>query len=37
VTVGTGILDAGFEGKSEFLLIVENKKGLRIYKAARIV
>jgi len=35
--VDSGVWDAGFEGKSEFLLIVGNNKGLRIDKNARIV
>lgn len=37
VAVDTGVWDAGFEGKSEFLLIVGNKSGFRIEKDARIV
>jgi dUTP pyrophosphatase len=36
VTVDTGVWDAGFEGKSEFLLTVGNNKGFKIKKNARI-
>ena len=36
-TVDTGVWDAGFKGRSEFLLIVGNKKGIRMKKNARIV
>ncbi len=31
-----GVWDAGFEGKSEFILIVENKEGIEIKENARI-
>ncbi len=37
IAVDSGVWDAGFEGKSEFLLIVGNKNGFRIRKDARIV
>ena len=37
VAVGSGVWDAGFEGKSEFLLIVGNSKGFRVKKNARIL
>ena len=37
VAVDTGVWDAGFEGKSEFLLIVGNKNGFRIKKDAKII
>ena len=37
VAVDTGVWDAGFEGKSEFLLIVGNKNGFRIKKNSRII
>jgi len=33
----TGVWDAGFEGKSEFILVVGNPKGIRIKQNARIV
>lgn len=35
--VQVGVWDAGFEGKSEFLLAVENPKGIRIKQNARIL
>lgn len=37
VTVTTGIWDAGFEGKSEFLLNVCNEVGFCVKKNARII
>jgi dUTP pyrophosphatase len=37
VTISTGVWDAGFEGKSEFLLMVENDKGFKIWRNARVV
>ncbi|MGE4357919.1 MAG: deoxyuridine 5'-triphosphate nucleotidohydrolase [Candidatus Omnitrophota bacterium] len=33
----TGVWDAGFKGKSEFILVVNNPKGVRIKQNARIV
>lgn len=33
----TGAWDAGFRGKSEFILVVENTQGLRLKQNARIV
>lgn len=33
----TGIWDAGFKGRSEFILVVENSEGIRIKQNARIV
>ncbi|MFH1338901.1 MAG: deoxyuridine 5'-triphosphate nucleotidohydrolase [Candidatus Omnitrophota bacterium] len=33
----TAVWDAGFRGKSEFILVVENRRGLRIKQNARIV
>lgn len=33
----TGVWDTGFKGRSEFILVVENKKGVRIKQNARIV
>lgn len=33
----TGVWDAGFKGKSEFILVVENPAGLRLKQNARIV
>lgn len=32
-----GVWDAGFRGKSEFILVVENPKGLRLKQNARLV
>ena len=31
-----GVWDAGFEGKSEFVLVVENPKGIKVKQNARI-
>ncbi len=36
-TVDTGVIDAGFSGHLEFLLIVENQNGIKIKKDARVV
>jgi len=36
VTINTGYWDSGFEGKSEFLLIVLNSLGVKIKENARI-
>lgn len=33
----TGVWDLGFRGKSEFILVVENPKGIRLKQNARIV
>ena len=33
----TGVWDAGFKGKSEFILVVENPKGLRLKQNARVI
>ncbi len=33
----TGVWDAGFRGRSEFILAVENPKGLRLKQNARII
>lgn len=33
----TGVWDAGFKGKAEFILIVANKNGLKLKQNARIV
>ena len=33
----TGVWDAGFRGKSEFILVVENPQGLRLKQNARII
>jgi len=33
----TGVWDAGFKGKSEFILVVENIHGLRLKQNARII
>lgn len=35
-TIENGVWDAGFRGRSEFLLIVENKDGLEIKENARV-
>lgn len=35
-TTETGVWDAGYEGKAEFLLIVENEEGVEIKENARI-
>ncbi len=37
VTVETGIWDAGYEGRSESLLVVLNEAGVRIKKNARVL
>jgi dUTP pyrophosphatase len=36
VTVGTAVWDAGYEGRSQSLLVVYNKLGFRVQKNARI-
>ena len=33
----TAVWDAGFKGKSEFILVVENPKGLRLKQNARVI
>jgi len=33
----TGIWDAGFNGKSEFILVVQNPRGLRLKQNARLI
>ena len=33
----TGVWDAGFSGRSEFVLVVENPQGLRLKQNARVV
>lgn len=33
----TGVWDAGFRGKSEFILVVENPQGIKIKENARVV
>lgn len=35
--VQNGVWDAGFRGKSEFILVVENPNGIRIKQNARII
>jgi dUTP pyrophosphatase len=37
ITISTGVWDAGFTGKSEFLLSVQNEYGFKIWKNARVV
>ena len=36
VNVGTAVWDAGYEGRSQYLLVVHNPKGFRVQKNARI-
>jgi dUTP pyrophosphatase len=36
VNVGTAVWDAGYEGRSQSLLVVHNPKGFRVQKNARI-
>lgn len=36
-TVDTGVIDAGYKGKLEFLLIVNNQHGIRLKRNARVV
>lgn len=36
VTVGTAVWDAGYEGRSQSLLVVYNPRGIRLQKNARI-
>lgn len=33
----TGVWDAGFKGKSEFILVVDNPKGIKLKQNARII
>ena len=33
----TAVWDAGFKGRSEFILVVENRLGLRLKQNARVV
>jgi dUTP pyrophosphatase len=37
VTVGTAVWDAGYEGRSQSLLVVYNTRGIRLQKNARIM
>ena len=37
ITISTGVWDAGFEGKSEFLIQVQNDQGFKCGKNARVV
>jgi dUTP pyrophosphatase len=37
VTVGTAVWDAGYEGRSQSLLVVYNQRGFRVQKNARMV
>lgn len=37
VTVGTAVWDAGYSGRSESLLTVQNPQGFRVQKNARVV
>jgi len=37
VTVGTAVWDAGYEGRSQSLLVVHNPLGFRLQKNARII
>jgi len=36
VTVGTAVWDAGYEGRSQSLLVVYNPRGFRLQKNARV-
>jgi dUTP pyrophosphatase len=36
VTIGTAVWDAGYEGRSQSLLVVYNSRGIRLEKNARI-
>jgi dUTP pyrophosphatase len=36
ISVGTAVWDAGYEGRSQSLLIVHNPQGFRVQKNARI-
>jgi dUTP pyrophosphatase len=37
VTVGTAVWDAGYEGRSQSLLVVYNPRGVRLQRNARII
>ena len=37
VTIGTAVWDAGYEGRSQSLLVVYNTRGTRLQKNARII
>ena len=37
VTVGTAVWDAGYSGRSQSLLVVYNRQGVRLQKNARII
>jgi dUTP pyrophosphatase len=37
VTVGTAVWDAGYEGRSQSLLVVYNPRGFRLQKNARVI
>ena len=37
VTIGTAVWDAGYEGRSQSLLVVYNTRGIRLQKNARIM
>ena len=37
VTVGTAVWDAGYQGRSQSLLVVYNTRGIRLQKNARII
>lgn len=37
VTIGTAVWDAGYEGRSQSLLVVYNSRGIRLQKNARII
>jgi dUTP pyrophosphatase len=37
VTVGTAVWDAGYEGRSQSLLVVYNPRGIRLQRNARII
>ena len=37
VTIGTAVWDAGYEGRSQSLLVVYNTRGIRLQKNARLI
>lgn len=37
VTIGTAVWDAGYEGRSQSLLVVYNTRGIRLQRNARII
>jgi dUTP pyrophosphatase len=37
VTIGTAVWDAGYEGRSQSLMVVHNPQGFRVQKNARVI